>query len=80
MLKLLQETGIPESQNNGGLPVGGSFLVSSNPVIATQHSVKVYGQASVGAPPMSVPHIDTRYLDGKKELLFVHLPLFQHAI
>ncbi len=69
-LKLLQKTGIPEADNYGGFPVGGSFLVSSNPDIALRHSVKVYGQASVGAPPMSVPHIDTRYLDGKKEVLF----------
>lgn len=69
-LKLLQKTGIPAADNYGGFPVGGSFLVSSNPELALRHSVKVYGQASVGAPPMSVPHIDTRYLDGKKEVLF----------
>lgn len=56
-LKLLQETGIPESKNYGGFPVGGSFLVSSNPTVAAQHSVKVYGQASVGAPP----HVSSAY-------------------
>lgn len=69
-LKLLQETKIPEADNYGGFPVGGSFLVTEKPEIAAQHSVKVYGQASVGAPPMSVPHLDTRYLDGKKVVLF----------
>ncbi|MFO5928505.1 malate:quinone oxidoreductase, partial [Klebsiella pneumoniae] len=31
---------------------------------------KVSGQASVGAPPMSVPHLDARYLDGKRVVLF----------
>ncbi|MFW2124994.1 malate:quinone oxidoreductase, partial [Acinetobacter ursingii] len=30
----------------------------------------VYGRADLGAPPMSVPHIDTRYIDGKKYVLF----------
>lgn len=69
-LKLLQKTGIPEAENYGGFPVGGSFLVTENPAITAQHTAKVYGQASVGAPPMSVPHLDTRYLDGKKVVLF----------
>lgn len=69
-LKLLQQTGIPEAKNYGGFPVGGSFLVTENPAVTATHSAKVYGQASVGAPPMSVPHLDTRYLDGKKVVLF----------
>ncbi|WP_241610347.1 malate dehydrogenase (quinone) [Rosenbergiella epipactidis] len=69
-LKLLQKSGIPEAENYGGFPVGGSFLVTENPAITAQHTAKVYGQASVGAPPMSVPHLDTRYLDGKKVVLF----------
>ncbi|MBS0892717.1 malate dehydrogenase (quinone) [Tatumella sp. JGM130] len=69
-LKLLQESGIPEADNYGGFPVGGSFLVTENPEVTERHSVKVYGQASVGAPPMSVPHIDIRNLDGKKVVLF----------
>ncbi len=34
------------------------------------HLAKVYGQAEVGAPPMSVPHIDTRIIDGKRVVLF----------
>ena len=27
---------------------------------------KVYGKAEVGAPPMSVPHLDTRFVNGEK--------------
>ncbi|WP_312265044.1 malate dehydrogenase (quinone) [Mixta calida] len=69
-LKLLQKTGIPEADNYAGFPVGGSFLVTENPAITSQHAEKVYGQASVGAPPMSVPHLDARYLDGKRVVLF----------
>lgn len=69
-LKLLQKTGIPEADNYAGFPVGGSFLVTENPALASRHNQKVYGQASVGAPPMSVPHLDSRVLDGKKVVLF----------
>ncbi|KHJ65170.1 malate:quinone oxidoreductase [Pantoea rodasii] len=69
-IKLLQKTGIPEADNYGGFPVGGSFLMTENPEVANRHLEKVYGQASVGAPPMSVPHIDARNLDGKKVVLF----------
>ncbi|MEL2271875.1 malate:quinone oxidoreductase, partial [Klebsiella pneumoniae] len=53
-LKLLQKTGIPEADNYAGFPVGGSFLMTENPAVTAQHLEKVYGQASVGAPPMSV--------------------------
>ncbi|EKJ8218871.1 malate dehydrogenase (quinone) [Citrobacter sedlakii] len=69
-LKLLQETGIPEAKDYAGFPVGGQFLVAENPDVVNRHLAKVYGQASVGAPPMSVPHIDTRVLDGKRVVLF----------
>ena len=69
-LKLLQKTGIPEADNYAGFPVGGSFLMTENPAVTAQHLEKVYGQASVGAPPMSVPHIDTRIIDGKRVVLF----------
>ena len=69
-LKLLQESGIPEADDYAGFPVGGQFLVSENPEVVNRHLAKVYGQASVGAPPMSVPHIDTRMLDGKRVVLF----------
>lgn len=69
-IKLLQKTGIPEADNYGGFPVGGSFLMTENPEVTSRHLEKVYGQASVGAPPMSVPHIDARNLDGKKVVLF----------
>lgn len=69
-LPLLQKTGIEESKQIGGFPVSGLFLVCKNPEIIEQHHAKVYGKAKVGAPPMSVPHLDTRYIDGKKSLLF----------
>lgn len=69
-LKLLQKTGIPEADNYAGFPVGGSFLMTENPAVTKAHQQKVYGQASVGAPPMSVPHLDARFLDGKRVVLF----------
>lgn len=69
-LHLLQRSGIPEGKGYGGFPVSGQFFRCTNEEIAAQHSAKVYGQASVGAPPMSVPHLDTRYVGGKKSLLF----------
>ncbi|MFB7639342.1 malate:quinone oxidoreductase [Peribacillus butanolivorans] len=69
-LHLLQKTGIPEGKHIGGFPVSGIFMVCNNPEIAEQHHGKVYGKASVGAPPMSVPHLDTRYINNKKSLLF----------
>lgn len=69
-LHLLQKTGIPESHHVGGFPVSGIFLQCTNPEIANQHFAKVYGKAALGAPPMSVPHLDTRFVDGKRTLLF----------
>jgi malate dehydrogenase (quinone) len=69
-VKLLQLTGLPEAQQYAGFPVGGEFLITDNPKITAQHTAKVYGRADLGAPPMSVPHIDTRYIDGKKYVLF----------
>lgn len=69
-LPLLQKTHIPESKHIGGFPVSGLFLVCKNQDIVNQHKAKVYGKAKVGAPPMSVPHLDTRYIDGTRALLF----------
>ncbi|MBE7196657.1 MAG: malate dehydrogenase (quinone) [Parafilimonas terrae] len=69
-LHLLQASGIPEADDYAGFPVGGSFLVNENPDVATRHLAKAYGKASVGAPPMSVPHLDTRVLGGKRVILF----------
>jgi malate dehydrogenase (quinone) len=69
-LKLLQKAGIPEVDGYGTFPVGGQWLRTSNPDIVSKHHAKVYSQASVGAPPMSVPHLDTRVVDGKTSLLF----------
>lgn len=69
-LKLLQKAGIPEARGYAGFPVGGRFLVAHRPCLVDRHLVKVYGKASVGAPPMSVPHIDSRILAGQRSLLF----------
>ncbi|WP_140938805.1 malate:quinone oxidoreductase [Sphingobacterium lumbrici] len=69
-LLLLEKSGIPEAKGYGGFPVGGQWLRCTNEEIINQHYAKVYGKASVGAPPMSVPHLDTRYIDGKQALLF----------
>lgn len=67
---LLEKSGIPEGKHYGGFPVSGQWLICQNEKLIEQHQTKVYGKASVGAPPMSVPHLDTRYIDGKKSLLF----------
>jgi malate dehydrogenase (quinone) len=67
---LLEKTGIPEAGGYGAFPVSGQWLRCTNAGVIARHDAKVYGQAQVGAPPMSVPHLDTRWVDGKKELLF----------
>ncbi|PTQ71706.1 malate dehydrogenase (quinone) [Pseudomonas sp. GV071] len=69
-LPLLQMSGIPEGKGFGGFPVSGQWLRCDDPEIVKQHEAKVYSQAAVGSPPMSVPHLDTRVVDGKKSLLF----------
>lgn len=69
-LRLLEKSDIPESRGFGGFPVGGQWLKCTNREVIERHQAKVYGKASVGAPPMSVPHLDTRMIDGKRELLF----------
>ena len=67
---LLEKADVKEGEGFGGFPVSGQWLKCTNEEIIKQHQVKVYGKATVGAPPMSVPHLDTRIIDGKKELLF----------
>lgn len=69
-LSLLQHSGIPEIKGYGGFPISGEFLRTTNPKLVSQHYAKVYGKASVGAPPMSVPHLDTRVVDGEVSLMF----------
>jgi len=69
-LPLLQKSGIDEIRGFGGFPISGQWLRCTNPEIIARHSAKVYGKAAVGAPPMSVPHLDTRYIDGRQGLLF----------
>ena len=69
-LPLLQKSGIPEIRGYGGFPVSGEWLRCDNPAVVRRHNAKVYGRAAVGAPPMSVPHLDTRVIDGESSLLF----------
>merc|ERR1711965_595251 len=69
-LPLLQRSGIPEAADFAGFPVSGLWLVCSDGLLAEQQRAKVYGKAAVGAPPMSVPHLDTRWIDGQRSLLF----------
>jgi len=69
-LSLLKKAEIKERNGYGGFPVSGLWLKCTNEELIQQHQAKLYGKASVGAPPMSVPHVDTRIIDGKKELLF----------
>ncbi|MEZ4328230.1 MAG: malate dehydrogenase (quinone) [Polyangiales bacterium] len=69
-LDLLEATGIPEAKGYGAFPVSGQFMRCTNPAVIARHEAKVYGQAQVGAPPMSVPHLDTRFIDGERQLLF----------
>lgn len=69
-LPLLENANIPEGKGYGGFPVSGQWLKCTNPEVIAKHEAKVYGKASVGAPPMSVPHIDSRMINGEKQLLF----------
>ncbi|WP_092742165.1 malate dehydrogenase (quinone) [Xaviernesmea oryzae] len=69
-IHLLQKSGIPEAEDYAGFPVGGSFLVNETQDVTMRHLAKAYGKASVGSPPMSVPHLDTRVIGGKRVILF----------
>ena len=69
-LPLLQKSGIPEGRGYAGFPVSGIWLRCDRSEISSRHNAKVYGKAAVGSPPMSVPHLDTRHIEGKVSLLF----------
>jgi len=69
-LPLLQKSGIPEASGYGGFPVSGQWLICHDPKIVRLHTSKVYGRAAVGAPPMSVPHLDARIIGGESVLIF----------
>ena len=69
-LNLLQRSGIREIRGYGGFPISGQFLRTDDPAVVAKHAAKVYGKAAKGSPPMSVPHLDTRVVDGKASLLF----------
>ena len=64
------KTKIPESRHLGGFPISGAFLVCNNPKVVSEHNAKVYGKEPPGTPPMTVPHLDRRYIQGKESLLF----------
>jgi malate dehydrogenase (quinone) len=69
-LPLLEKAEIEESQGYGGFPISGHFLRCTNDDVIQRHEAKVYGKAAVGSPPMSVPHLDTRMIDGQRSLFF----------
>jgi malate dehydrogenase (quinone) len=69
-LPLVLKSGIPEGRGYAGFPVSGIWLRCDNPEVSSRHNAKVYGKAAVGSPPMSVPHLDTRHIDGKLSVLF----------
>jgi malate dehydrogenase (quinone) len=69
-LHLLQKSRIPEARGYAGFPVSGIWLRCDDPEVSKRHHAKVYGKAAVGSPPMSVPHLDARLVDGKHSILF----------
>jgi malate dehydrogenase (quinone) len=69
-LNLLQKSGIKEIRGYGGFPVSGEFLRTDNQELVARHQAKIYGKPALGAPPMSVPHLDKRVVDGTGSLMF----------
>lgn len=69
-IPLLQKVEIKEKHGYGGFPISGQWLMCRNPEVIKAHNAKVYSKADIGSPPMSVPHLDSRYINGKQELLF----------
>jgi malate dehydrogenase (quinone) len=69
-IELLQKSRVPEGHGYGGFPVSGIWLRCDESAVSDRHHAKVYGKAAVGSPPMSVPHLDTRIVEGKKSVLF----------
>jgi len=70
-LPLLQMAGITESRGYGAFPVGGQWLVCTNPEVVAKHHAKIYGQATMGtSPSMALPHLDTRIIGDKRSILF----------
>ena len=69
-INYLQKSKIPEAKIYGGFPVSGKWLICEEQTLTEKHNAKVYGKADIGSPPMSVPHLDTRWIKGKKFLLY----------
>jgi malate dehydrogenase (quinone) len=59
-----------EAKGFGGFPVSGEWLRTNKPHLTGAHHAKVYGLPPLGAPPMSMPHLDTRVINGQDWLLF----------
>mgnify|MGYP001554895602 FL=1 len=69
-LSLLQNAGIPEIRGYGGFPVSGEWLKCDNEDVVKRHNAKVYGLAEIGAPPMSIPHLDRRSVEDQESVMF----------
>ena len=69
-INILQKSGIKESKGYAGFPISGEWFVCYKKDIVNKHQAKVYGKANIGTPPMSVPHLDTRIINGERCLLF----------
>jgi len=51
-------------------PSAASGCAATVDAVSHRHHAKVYGKASDGSPPLTVPHLDTRIIGGKHSLLF----------
>jgi len=69
-LPLLQSTGLAEAAGLGGFPIGGQWLVCDEPSICVRHNAKVYGAVPPSSPSMGAPHLDLRWLNGRRQLMF----------
>ena len=69
-LRLLQRSGIPEAKGFGGFPISGQFLRTTNPGSSPSTRRRSTARPTSALRPMSVPHLDTRVVDGETALLF----------
>src|SRR5699024_7060716 len=69
-LRSLQKRQIFQIKNVVSFPFTDQFLAYKNKHIIKQHNAKVHSKEPLGKPPMTVPHLDTRYINGESTLLF----------
>jgi malate dehydrogenase (quinone) len=69
-LPLLQRSGLPESRGYAGFPISFLWLRCDDPGLNERHDAKVYGMVAPGSPSLSVPHLDTRIVEGQRSLMF----------